>query len=168
MRGVVTLAVALSVPEGFAGRDFILVTAFAVILGTVLIQGTTLGTLIRWADLSEPEADRPHLSTSQAEAAMAQAQAALVEQAAYDAQGKLVHPQLLDRYQRKARLLANYAGNEADYTETLHAHFNLVLDAIGAGRAELLRLHRTGEIDEATLQDLERDLDLEELTAISM
>ena len=43
MRGVVTLAVALSVPEDFPGRDFILVTAFAVILGTVLIQGTTLG-----------------------------------------------------------------------------------------------------------------------------
>ena len=33
MRGVVTLAVALSVPAGMPGRDFILVTAFAVILG---------------------------------------------------------------------------------------------------------------------------------------
>src|SRR6187455_1214933 len=43
MRGVVTLAVALSVPADLRGRDFILVTAFAVILVTVLLQGTTLG-----------------------------------------------------------------------------------------------------------------------------
>jgi CPA1 family monovalent cation:H+ antiporter len=54
MRGVVTLAVALSVPESFPGRDFMLVTAFAVILVTVLVQGTTLGLIIRWARLEEP------------------------------------------------------------------------------------------------------------------
>ncbi len=29
------------------------------------------------------------------------------------------------------------------------------------------RLHRTGEIDDETLHELERDLDLEELSAIS-
>ena len=50
MRGVVTLALALSVPEKFPGRDFILVTAFAVIFGTVLVQGTTLGRVIAWAN----------------------------------------------------------------------------------------------------------------------
>ncbi len=42
MRGVVTLAVALSVPADLPGRDFLLVAAFAVILITVLVQGTTL------------------------------------------------------------------------------------------------------------------------------
>lgn len=51
MRGVVTLALALSLPEDFPGRDFILVMAFAVIMGTVLIQGTTLGRIIAWAGL---------------------------------------------------------------------------------------------------------------------
>src|SRR5262245_9533625 len=43
MRGVVTLAVALSLPADLTGRDFILLAAFAVILVTVLLQGTTLG-----------------------------------------------------------------------------------------------------------------------------
>ena len=167
MRGVVTLAVALSVPEDFAGRDFMLVTAFAVIVGTVLIQGTTLGIVIRWAGLDETEADRARLTMSQAEAAMAKAQAALVERRAYDAQGALVHPMLLNRYQRKAAHLAEYPGREGDLRPSLHAHFNLVLEAIAVGRAELLRLHRNGEIDEETLQELERDLDLEELGAIS-
>jgi Na+/H+ antiporter len=165
MRGVVTLAVALSVPEGFPGRDLMLVTAFAVILGTVLIQGTTLGGLIRWAKLDEPEATRPRLSLSAAEAAIARVQAMLVEKRAYDADGTLVHPRLLDRYQRKAAAMDGYVDHETDFEPVLHAHFGLVLEAIAVGRAELIRLHRAGDIDEVTLQELERDLDLEELSA---
>ncbi|MET0366028.1 MAG: Na+/H+ antiporter [Sphingobium sp.] len=167
MRGVVTLAVALSVPGDFPGRDFILVTAFGVILGTVLIQGTTLGLLIRWAGLKEPEQERPRLGMSQAEAAMAKAQVTRVEHLAYDSDGTLLHPQLLERYQRKAVLSKNYAGQEEEHADRLHAHFDLVLEAIAAGRAELLRLHRAGDISEETFQELERDLDLEELSALS-
>ncbi|SRR5579859_2645240 len=167
MRGVVTLAVALSVPDGFPGRDFMLVTAFAVILIPVLLQGTTLGAVIAKARLVEPETERVRLTASQAEAAMAKAQAALVESRAYDEDGKLIHPQLLERYQRMARIHADYAGNEASYAPRVQAHFGLILEAIAAGRAELIRLHRAGEIDERTLHDLERALDLEELTAQS-
>lgn len=167
MRGVVTLAVALSVPEDFPGRDFILVAAFGVIIGTVLIQGTTLGGLIALMKLEEPESDKARMSMSEAEAAMAQAQVAMVQTHAYDADGTLRHPRLLDRYQRHATLAASYAGQEADHADTLHAHFDLVLKAVAAGRAELLRLHRAGDIDEATFQELERDLDIEELGALS-
>ncbi|OAN52488.1 Na+/H+ antiporter [Sphingobium sp. TCM1] len=167
MRGVVTLAVALSVPQDFPGRDFMLVAAFGVILGTVLLQGTTLGLLIRWAGLSDTEHERPRLSMSEAEAAMAKAQAVRVEALAYDADGTLLHPQLLTRYQRRAEISADYAGQEEHYADRLHAHFDLVLEAIAAGRAELLRLHRAGDIDEHVLQELERDLDLEELSAWS-
>ena len=39
MRGVVSLAAALALPEQFPGRDFILATTFAVILVTVLVFG---------------------------------------------------------------------------------------------------------------------------------
>lgn len=51
MRGVVTLAVALSLPETMPGRDLMLVAAFAVILVTVILQGMTLGLVIRIAGL---------------------------------------------------------------------------------------------------------------------
>jgi CPA1 family monovalent cation:H+ antiporter len=167
MRGVVTLAVALSVPDDFPGRDLMLLTAFAVILIPVLIQGTSLNLVIRWARLIEPEAERVRLSASQAEAVMAKAQVRVVETRAYDDAGKLVHPQLLERYQRKARIYADYAGKEEEYAPRLHAHFDLILEAIAAGRAELLRLHRAGDIDEHTLHELERVLDLEEISAIA-
>jgi CPA1 family monovalent cation:H+ antiporter len=167
MRGVVTLAVALSVPAGFPGRDFILVTAFAVIIGTVLVQGTTLGRVIRLVALEEPEADRPRLTMSEAEAAMALAQLKVVEVHAHDADGTLVHPRLLERYQRHASIATSYAGQEEQFADQLHAHFDLILKAVAAGRAELLRLHRCGDIDEETLHELERDLDLDELSALS-
>ena len=167
VRGVVTLALALSVPEGFPGRDFILVASFAVIVGTVLLQGTTLGRVIAWAGLSEPEGDAPRMTMSQAEAAMAQAQLVTVQRLAYDAEGTLIHPMLLERHERRATAIIDYAARTDHYTPKLHAHFDVVLEAVAAGRRELIRLHRAGDIDDETLQELERDLDLEELSAIS-
>jgi CPA1 family monovalent cation:H+ antiporter len=167
VRGVVTLALALSLPEGFPGRDFILVTSFAVILGTVLVQGTTLGRVIDWAKLSEPQSEKARMSMSQAEAAMAQAQFAIVQSQAYDSEGKLIHPRLLEQFQRRAVAIVDYAERTEHFTPMLHAHFDLVLEAVAAGRRELIRLHRAGDIDDETLHELERDLDLEELSAIS-
>ena len=167
VRGVVTLALALSVPEGFPGRDFILVTSFAVIVGTVLVQGTTLGRLIEWAKLIEPESEKARLNLSQAEAAMAQAQLATVKDRAYDTEGNLIHPRLLERYQLRAKVIVDYIQKTEHHDLLLHAHFDVVLAAIATGRRELIRLHRAGDIDDETLHELERDLDLEELSALS-
>lgn len=167
MRGVVTLAVALSVPASLPGRDVMLVTAFAVILATVLIQGTTLGAIIRWARLESSTGPTARLGMAQAEAAMARAQLMMVEQRAYAQDGTLIHPQLLERYRGRAKASSNYAGNEGHYQPAMQAHFGLILEAVAVGRAELLRLHRAGDIDDRTLHELERDLDLEELGAIS-
>lgn len=46
MRGIVTLAAAFALPEAFPYRDLILLTAFAVVLGSLVIQGLTLRPLI--------------------------------------------------------------------------------------------------------------------------
>jgi CPA1 family monovalent cation:H+ antiporter len=167
VRGVVTLALALSLPAGFPGRDFILVMSFAVIMGTVLVQGTTLGAVISWAGLSEAEAERAPMTMSQAEAAMAQVQYSKVRTLAYDGEENLIHPQLLKRYEHRATAIIDYAQRTRDYAPMLHAHFDVVLEAIAVGRTELIRLHRSGQIDDETLRELERDLDLEELSAIA-
>ena len=39
MRGIVTLAAAFALPESFPSRDIILLTAFAVVLGTLVDPG---------------------------------------------------------------------------------------------------------------------------------
>jgi CPA1 family monovalent cation:H+ antiporter len=104
---------------------------------------------------------------TQAEAAMAQVQRVTVERSAYDGEGNLIHPRLLERYTRKATMIVDYAERPDHYSPMLHAHFDVVLAAVATGREELIRLHRAGEIDDETLHELERDLDLEELSALS-
>jgi len=47
MRGIVTLAAAMALPPEFPYRDLILLTAFAVVVGTLTIQGLTLKPLMR-------------------------------------------------------------------------------------------------------------------------
>ena len=47
MRGIVSLAAALALPDGFPERDLIQFTAFVVVLGTLVIQGFTLGPFVR-------------------------------------------------------------------------------------------------------------------------
>ena len=65
-----------------------LVAAFAVILVTVLLQGTTLGAVIRFLGLVEEQERQARLNASQAEAAMMEAQKKAVEVRAYDGEGR--------------------------------------------------------------------------------
>jgi CPA1 family monovalent cation:H+ antiporter len=46
MRGLVTLATALALPHEFPGRDVIVLSAFTVVLGTLILQGFTIRPLI--------------------------------------------------------------------------------------------------------------------------
>ncbi|WP_426955506.1 Na+/H+ antiporter [Muricoccus radiodurans] len=166
MRGVVTLAVALSVPEEMPGRDLILVAAFAVILVTVLLQGTTLGVLIRLLGLAEDgHGGASTLTRAQAEARMAATQLAAVEQLARNTDGSTRHPRLLEQYQYRARAAARFSAEADTLAGERGAHFDVVLAAVAAGRAEVLRLHRSGEIHDEVLHALEHDLDLQELMA---
>ncbi|MCC2980831.1 MULTISPECIES: cation:proton antiporter [unclassified Sphingomonas] len=47
MRGLVTLATAFALPAQFPQRDLIVLTAFAVVLATLVVQGLTLAPLVR-------------------------------------------------------------------------------------------------------------------------
>jgi len=167
MRGVVTLAVALTLPDAMPGRDLMLVTAFAVILVTVLLQGTTLGAVIRWTRLREDEGAKAPLEIFAAESAVLKARLTAVEHLAYDTDGKLIHPQLLDIHRRRANAAANYQGTAEKREQAITAHFDVIIASIAAGRVELVRLHRRHEIDDEVLHNLEHDLDLEELGAIA-
>lgn len=167
MRGVVTLAAALTLPANFPQRDFMLLAAFGVILVTVLVQGSTLGILIRWLGVRRAEEDEPPMTLTAAENAMMRAQLKAVERLAHDADGNLIHPQLLHRYTARATVGENFSGTDDQRTMAIASHFNVIIGAVAAGRAELVRLHRTHQIDNETLRSLELDLDLEELGAES-
>jgi CPA1 family monovalent cation:H+ antiporter len=55
MRGIVTLAAAMALPRGFPQRDLIIVVAFGVAVGTLVIQGLTLKPLLRALDLHDDD-----------------------------------------------------------------------------------------------------------------
>ena len=167
MRGVVTLAVALTLPEAMPGRDFMLLAAFGVILVTVVVQGSTLGLVIRWTGVQQTPDDAPPLDMTAAETAMLKAQLRAVETLARAPDGTIIHPRLLDQYTRRATIVEQYTGTATERTEAIAAHFDVIIGAVAAGREELVRLHRAHQIDDETLHSLERDLDLEELGAIS-
>lgn len=167
MRGVVTLAVALSLPEAMPERDLMLVAAFAVILVTVLVQGTSLGWIIKRARPAEDAAALPPLTLQAAEHAMFGAQLSAVEREAHDTDGEVIHPQLLRRYRTRATAGEAFDGTAEERNLAIANHFDIIIAAVEAGRAELVRLHRAGQIDDETLHDLERDLDLEELGAVA-
>jgi monovalent cation/hydrogen antiporter len=162
----VSLAAALALPDGFPGRDFILATTFAVILVTVLVQGATLAPLIRALGLSGFVLQRPEtLQEAEARARMAAAQLAEVERQSAGTDEGLRHPRLVEQYSYRARAAARFNEAAGGLIEQKNAHFTVVLAAVTAGRAEILRLHRAGSIHDNVLHALEQELDLEEMSA---
>ena len=165
MRGVVTLAIPLTLPLDMPGRDLMLVCAFAVIFATVILQGSSLGWLI---DKVRPIDDEPPapVSMAGAETAMTRAKSAVVEKLAHGPDGEVIHPVLLELHRRRLEFMEGYEKDAASTMENLQPSFDVSLAAHAAARAELLRLHRAGQIEDDVLHNLERDLDVEEMQII--
>lgn len=166
MRGVVSLAVALAVPEEFPGRDFIMAATMAAVLASILIQGTTLRPLIKAMPLRAFElAQAPTLSLAQARAKMIRAEERAIGELSRQPDGGERHPRLSEQYGRRAEVAQRYAESNGEFEAARREHYDAILAANRAGRAELLRLHRAGEVHDAVVQALESELDLEEIGA---
>ncbi|WP_457798068.1 Na+/H+ antiporter [Methylocystis sp. S23] len=162
MRGVVSLAAALALPLDFPGRGFIVLTTFVAIAVTVLIQGATLGLLVKWLKPAAPLVDpTPHLDDHEAREKIYAAALALIA-ADIDDEGQERHPKLLEEYRRRVFVYRkNHEEGEA-VAQMRKAHFDMALAAVSAARGELLRLHRLGCVHDTTLHGVEAELDLEE------
>jgi CPA1 family monovalent cation:H+ antiporter len=71
MRGFVTLAAAFALPASFPQRDLIVLTAFAVVLATLVIQGLTLAPVVRLLGLDGDNGLDAELARVRAELATA-------------------------------------------------------------------------------------------------
>ena len=146
MRGMVTLAAALALPEGFAQRDLIIFSAFGVVLGTLVLQGLTLRPLI--ALLPLPQDDR-----IADEAAFARQKTA---KAALDSLGE-------DRNGAAGRMLAKQYEVRLGQRDTSDPAITGLLDlrrrALAAEREHLIHLRREGQIGDDAFHRLEEELD---------
>ncbi|OUJ13792.1 Na+/H+ antiporter [Acetobacter sp. DsW_063] len=165
MRGVVSLAVALSTPEDMPGRNFVLLTTFTLILVTVVVQGGTLSTLIRWTGVGEgdEEADGFLLTEYEARARMATAQREAIEKLAVNEAGDVLHPRLLEQYRFREGAATRYSRDPGGLKNDRDAHYAALKGTIVAGRSEILKLHRAGKIHDHVLRRLETELDLQQL-----
>ena len=163
LRGAVSLAAALALPADFPARNLILLLTFAVILVTLIGQGLTLPLVVRWVrwDGVEPDGDEALLART----FMYQAGLGAVRLAR---PRWPTHQPLLDRLesslQDRERHLATDDPAETDerLQERLE-HEEIQSSVINAQRAAVIALRDAGEINDATLRTLERELDLEEL-----
>ncbi len=163
MRGAVSLAAALALPTDFPYRDPILLITFTVILVTLLIQGGTLSVMIGVLKLNTRVDDEAAPEHAQARAAIAAAALRVIEERAIDPLEGAIAADMLREYRDRAGWLVRVNENDAVVRAERTARFSLRREALAASRAELLRLHRSREIEDDALHALEQELDLEEL-----
>jgi CPA1 family monovalent cation:H+ antiporter len=71
MRGLLSLATAFALPADFPQRDLIVLTAFAVVLATLVVQGLTLAPLVRLLGLADGGSEVAEVNAARAELAEA-------------------------------------------------------------------------------------------------
>jgi CPA1 family monovalent cation:H+ antiporter len=168
MRGVLTLAAALSLPvftsrgDRFPHREAIIFLAFSVILVTLVGQGLTLPTLIRRLGVCEP--DEAQDEVRQARKAMLKfvlQTLRSIDTSQDEVETKAVD-QLIGIYDQRLQGLSRDADKQNE--AMLDRKFReLGVRIRAAQREELMRLRRQGRFREATLRGLERELDLMDL-----
>jgi len=162
MRGVVSLAAAIALPEGFPFRDLIVFLAFATILVTLVVQGTTLAWVIHRLEIEEKPFDGGvHPEEAEGRHVAAAAALASIEAALTDPLYGGIAGDILGDYRDRAGYLGRSAANAAlaDIERTARRH--LRLDALAAARAALITHHHAGKLRQEQLARLERELDLE-------
>jgi monovalent cation/hydrogen antiporter len=183
MRGVISLAAALSLPlvtaEGgpFPGRDLILFLTFSVILATLVLQGLSLPTMIRALGLEDDgsiEREEVRGRVKAAEAALSRVDELALEDWVREDTAERVRA-LYDYRRRRfsSRYDEDGSGGEdgedpfgnrgrEDYEVRAVAYQRLMYELFRAQREALVRLRDEGEISDEALHRIERDLDLEE------
>lgn len=163
MRGVVSLAVALTLPVAFAGRDTIVFSTFIVIFASLVLQGLSLSPFIRLLKLRQAHGG---LVMSEFEARAKAFQASLAELRRIRGLGKEGDDGSIDRlieeYEDRVRSNQNASNEGPDHIQQRSKYFRLELDLVGVSRSELLKLHQAGRIPNRVLHRLEAELDLEE------
>jgi CPA1 family monovalent cation:H+ antiporter len=172
VRGVVSLAAALSVPVAlapgvaFPARDRLLVLVFVVIVVTLVAQGLTLPFVVRRLGLVQlGAAERRHRRRQEAAARLETARAALarLDDAARE---HGLAPEALRSWRKKQQqridLLEHTRNPDGDGSVQATSMHRVELELLAAERARLNALLHEGRISDEIRRRIERDLDLAE------
>lgn len=161
MRGVVSLAAALALPVGFPGRDLIVFLAFCAILVTLVLQGTTLGWVIRRLGVAEVSEESAAAHEARVRRAGAEAALSVIERRLFHGRVLgLPDADMLREFRRRAesaRLMEQGAGLMVRRNA---ARLQLELEAVQVARDAVLEHARN--VDGEVLQSIVEELDFEE------
>jgi monovalent cation/hydrogen antiporter len=163
LRGAVSLAAALALPDGFPERNLILLVTFAVILVTLVGQGLTLPFFLRRAGYEGIDLDGDEATAARAAAYQAGLDEITRARARWEG-----HVPLLDRLESGLRDRTEHLATDdpdvtAERSQERAEHEEIQRGVIAAQRAAVLELRDQREINDQTLRTIERELDLEEL-----
>ena len=155
MRGIVTLAAALALPDAFPYRDLIVLTAFAVVVGTLVVQGLTLRALVVLLRIEDDSSVDREVRGGRVEIFKA-----LLE--SIDNRNDDVAEAIRREYAETLRKIDGSVGrSEREHEEEI----SLRNAARSAARERLNALRASGVIGEPAFQELQAELDLLELGA---
>ena len=154
MRGVVSLAAAYALPFDFPHRDLLLLSTFAVVMGTLVLQGLTLGPLIRLLKIE----DDGMLPREIKRAREATAEAALAHVEGLDTSEAR---RMAEDYRERLDLIRS---EQSDDGRVESATDDLRSAVLEIKRDVLMRLRLSGEIGEGAYYQLEEELDRHELS----
>ncbi len=162
MRGVVTLAAAFVLPKTLPEVQVLILGAFVVTAGTLLLQGLSLPWLARRLRVRGPDPRQDALAEADITAAATTAGLAELDRLARDEDD----PELLAKLRRRSEARANGVWErlgrpEAGETPS-EAHRRLRLGMLAAERAAVLKIRDTGGVDSEVLSSVLADLDVEE------
>jgi monovalent cation/hydrogen antiporter len=169
MRGSVSLAAALALPlttdagRAFPNRDLIVFLTFAVILGTLVVQGLTLPGVIRLVGLEDDglaEKEEAKARIHAAEAALARLEELIDEEWVRDDTAE----RMRGAYNfRRERFRSRFdPDGDATVEDRSTDYQRLRRELLDAERRAVLELRRRGRIDDAVMRRVVRDLDLED------
>ncbi|MFE5618023.1 Na+/H+ antiporter [Streptomyces sp. NPDC056524] len=175
MRGVVSLAIAFSIPlathgEEFPARNLVLFLTFTTVIGTLVVQGLTLPPLIRLLKLPGRDTYAETLAEAQAQSEASQAAEERLDALLSDERNTLPQP-LADRLravmERRRNAVWERLGavNEVTGETADDTYRRLAGEVLEAEREVFVRLRDERRIDDEMLRTLLRRLDLEEAAA---
>jgi CPA1 family monovalent cation:H+ antiporter len=149
MRGLVTLATALALPQRFPGRDLIVLSAFTVVLGTLVLQGFTIRPLVSLLNIAPDSSLDDDVRATR----NAMLDAAIAELAGIPSE-------------KAAAVRAEYGAvraGSADRSQPNTAYDGIRMQAIAAERRLLSDWRRHGHVQDDAYHILENELDRAEL-----
>jgi monovalent cation/hydrogen antiporter len=167
MRGVLSLAAAVSLPYALPGgrmfpqRSMIIYLAFCLIVATLVVQGLTLPVLIRRLGLSEPVG----MKAEEQEARRMLLREALVHldrKRSKNRDQSAMFGELIAGYQQRLDAMPAEREKRVQGLVDQARRSGAILEVLQAERVALIRLWDEGQIDDEVLRTLQRELDLEE------